>query len=374
MLHAVIMAGGSGTRFWPASRNLRPKQLLKLAGDRTLLAATIDRLGKIIPSERVWIATGHALADTIRQELPGWASPPRSGQMLVEPCKRDTAACIGLAAITLLRRDPEAIMAVMPSDHVIHSDELFQQAIMAAAEIVRQRPERFVTFGIKPTYPAECFGYIERGAIVPNSDLPAAAPGGLAANLVVSRVAHFREKPAASVAREYLESGKFLWNSGIFVWSAATILAALHRYQPELARQLMTIQAALGRPDFATVLEREFSAMRGISIDYAVMEHARDVLVIEAPFQWDDVGSWQAIARLEGADAAGNTIRAKHLGINTTGTIVRSDDEHLIVTLGLQDCVVVRTADATLVARKQDEEGIRQVVKELEERGWREYL
>ncbi len=363
MLHAVIMAGGSGTRFWPASRSLRPKQLLALTGQQTMLQSTVTRLDGLMPSERIWIATGKILADPIAEQLP---TVPCEN-ILVEPCKRDTAACIGLAALALLQKDPEAVMAVMPSDHVIAEPGPFQQALLAADELVRERPERFVTFGIKPTYPAESFGYIERGEALENH-WPAAQ------GLNLFRVAKFREKPAATVAREYVDSGRFYWNSGIFVWSARTILASLNHHQPELARRLQTIQAAWGEPNFAEVLDREFSAIRGISIDYAVMEHARDVVVIEAPFTWDDVGSWQAIARLESADADGNTIRAKHLGINTSGTIVRSDDDHLIVTLGLRDCIVVRTKDATLVARKQDEESIRQVVKALEEKDWKEYL
>ncbi len=363
MLHAVIMAGGSGTRFWPASRSLRPKQLLALTGQQTMLQSTVTRLDGLMPSERIWIATGKTLADPIAEQLP---DVPR-GNILVEPCKRDTAACIGLAALALLQKDPDAVMAVMPSDHVIAEPGAFQQALLAADELVRERPDRIVTFGIKPTYPAESFGYIERGEALENH-WPAAE------GLNLYRVAKFREKPAATVAREYVESGKFYWNSGIFVWSARTILAALNHHQPELARRLQTIQQAWDKPDFAEILDREFSAIRGISIDYAVMEHARDVVVIEAPFTWDDVGSWQAIARLDGADADGNTVRAKHLGINTSGTIVRSDDDHLIVTLGLRDCIVVRTNDATLIARKQDEESIRQVVKALEEKNWKEFL
>lgn len=365
MLHAVIMAGGSGTRFWPASRNLRPKQLLKLTGERSMLQATVGRLGTAVPATRTWIATGRILAKPIQAQLPELSVE----QIIVEPCKRDTAACIGLAAITILRHDPEAILAIMPSDHVITPEDEFQRSILAADEIVRARPERFVTFGIRPTYPAESFGYIERGAAVAVADLPAAAR-----DLNIFQVARFREKPAASVAREYLAAGNFAWNSGIFVWSAATILAAIQRHQPELAARLTAINAAWGRADYDAALEREFSAIRGISIDYAVMEHARDVVVIEAPFEWDDVGSWQAIARLEGTDAAGNTVRAKHLGIKTVGTLIHSADDHLIVTLGLEDCIVVRTPDATLIARKQDEEAIRQVVKTLEERGWKEYL
>jgi mannose-1-phosphate guanylyltransferase len=342
---------------------MRPKQLLALTGTQTMLQSTVSRLDGLMPSERIWIATGKSLAEPIAEQLP---ELPHSN-ILVEPCKRDTAACIGLAALALIQKDPEAVMAVMPSDHVIAEPGAFQQALLAADELVRERPDRIVTFGIKPTYPAESFGYIERGKALDNH-WPAAE------GLNLYRVAKFREKPAATVAREYVDSGKFYWNSGIFVWSARTILAALNHHQPELARRLQSIQQAWDKPGFAEILDREFSAIRGISIDYAVMEHARDVVVIEAPFTWDDVGSWQAIARLDGADADGNTVRAKHLGINTSGTIVRSDDDHLIVTLGLRDCIVVRTIDATLIARKQDEESIRQVVKALEEKNWKEFL
>lgn len=187
-------------------------------------------------------------------------------------------------------------------------------------------------------------------------------------------VARFREKPARSVAEEYLASGKFYWNSGIFVWKARTILAAIERYEPQLGEQLGKIAAAVGRPDFEQVLDREFTAIRGKSIDFAVMEHYQPVVVIEAPFTWDDVGSWQALARAAGADADGNTTIGKHLGIRTEGCIVRTSGEHLVVTLGVKDCVVVHTPDATLVASKQEEEAIREVVKALEERQWREYL
>jgi mannose-1-phosphate guanylyltransferase len=364
MLHAVIMAGGSGTRFWPESRDARPKQLLSLAGERTMIQATVDRLGDLVPSERVLIATNARLVEAMRQQLPGLPA----GAILGEPCKRDTAPCIGLAALWVSRDDPEATMVVMPSDHVIGPDSVFQDALRFAASLVDERPGRIVTFGIRPDYPAESFGYIERGealkVIVPDTVGTAAA----------YQVRQFREKPKADVARQYLAAGNFYWNSGIFVWRAATILQALAQHQGEMYERLQRIAAAFGQPDFQAVLAREFDAIRGVSIDYAVMERARDVVVVEAPFDWDDVGSWQAIARLRGADAEGNTTAAKHLGVNTKGTIVRGPGDHLIVTLGLTDCVVVHTPDATLVANKHDEESIRQVVKTIKERGWEEYL
>lgn len=363
MLHAVIMAGGSGTRFWPESRDNRPKQLLTLAGQRSMIQATVDRLGTLVPAEQVLIVTNARLVDAMRGQLPEL----HPDAILGEPCKRDTAPCIGLAAFRLARRDPEAIMAVMPADHVIGPDSAFQAGIRVARGLVQERPDRIVTFGIRPTYAAECFGYIERGETMP---LPADLPLPMQAY----QVRKFREKPQAHMAREYVASGNFYWNSGIFVWRAATIIEALARHQPEMHAHLARIDAATGRTDYAAVLQREFEAIRGISIDYAVMEHARDVVVLEAPFSWDDVGSWQALARLRGSDADGNTIAARHLGLNTQGTIVRGANDHLIVTLGLKDCVVVHTPDATLVANKHDEESIRHLVKMIQEQGWREFL
>ncbi|MBL9122029.1 MAG: mannose-1-phosphate guanylyltransferase [Planctomycetaceae bacterium] len=360
MLHAVIMAGGSGTRFWPESRNARPKQLLRLAGDSTMLQATVARLGRLVPVERMLIATNQSLVPAIAAQLP---ELPKSA-LLGEPCKRDTAPCIGLAALLLLRSDPDATMAVMPSDHVISPDEVFQQALRQAAALVDGQPERIVTFGIRPTYPAESFGYIERGA-------PLEVAAGDAPAFQVKR---FREKPQAEIAREYLLSGNFYWNAGIFVWKAATIARALAARQPEMFAQLETIVAAVGQPNYADVLAREFAAIKGISIDYAVMEQATDVVVIEAPFRWDDVGSWQSLARLRSSDADGNTIAGKFLGLNTQGSIVRGPKDHLIVTLGLKDVIVVHTPDATLVANKHDEEAIRQLTKLMEERGMKEYL
>ena len=213
MLHAIVMAGGSGTRFWPASRAALPKQLLPLAGDRTLLENTIERLEGLVPPDRTMVVTSARLLDAVRAQLPGL---PESG-LVGEPCKRDTAPCIGLAALLVSRTDPDATMAVMPSDHVIRPAEKFRDAIRQGERLVAATPGRLVTFGIRPTYPAESFGYIQQGEPLPvgADDSPACA------------VARFREKPPASVAREYLAAGTYLWNAGIFVWKAATILAAL---------------------------------------------------------------------------------------------------------------------------------------------------
>ncbi|MCE2725764.1 MAG: NTP transferase domain-containing protein [Planctomycetaceae bacterium] len=360
MLHAIVMAGGSGTRFWPASRAALPKQLLPLAGERTLLEDTVARLEGLVPPERVLVVTSARLLDAARRQLP---QVPESG-LVGEPCKRDTAPCIGLAALLVSRHDPDATMAVMPSDHVIAPAAKFQDAIRQAAALVEAAPGRLVTFGIRPTYPAESFGYIQQGAAL------AVAPGAAPAHVV----ARFREKPPAQVAAEYLAAGDSLWNAGIFVWKAATILAALRERQPDCLAHLERIAAAWDGPDREAVFAREFAAIKGISIDYAVLEHAADVVVIEAPFTWDDLGGWSAVARQRGVDAEGNTIVGRHLGIDSVRTIVHAAGDHLVVTMGLEDMLVVHTPDATLVADRTREETVRKVVAELEQRGWQEYL
>lgn len=359
MLHALIMAGGSGTRFWPASRNNRPKQLLSLAGNRSMIQATVSRLGALIPAERVLILTNQRLVEPIKTQL---AELPAES-ILGEPCKRDTAPCVGLAAAMMAARDPDATMVVMPADHVISPDEVFQQAISQAAGLVEQDPQRIVTFGIRPTYAAESFGYIERGE--PLADAGPAA---------TYQVRCFREKPTADVAQQYLESGEHYWNSGIFVWRAQTILCALEKFAPEIYQHIARIGSAIGTPEFSTTLQCEFQAIEGKSIDYAVMEHYRNVAVIEAPYQWDDLGSWRALARLHGADGDSNTRLGRTLAVRTSNTIVRTTDQHLVATIGVDNIIVVHTPDATLVVSQDDEEAVREVVKLIEENGWDEYL
>lgn len=367
MLHAIVMAGGSGTRFWPASRAALPKQLLPLAGRSTLLEDTVARLEGLVPPERLMVVTSSRLLPAVRRQLP---DVPDEG-LVGEPCKRDTAPCIGLAALLVLRHDPEATMAVMPSDHVIEPAAAFRGAIRQAEALVDAAPGRLVTFGIRPTYPAEGFGYIQAAEVIPPPSFSRRAD---ITDAPVHRVARFKEKPPASVARDYLAAGNYLWNAGIFVWRAATIVEALSRQQPECLARLEAIAAAWDTPQRDEVFAGEFAAIKGISIDYAVLEHAADVAVIEAPFTWDDLGGWSAVARQRGADDAGNTLVGRHLAIGTTDTVVHSDEGHLVVTIGLDGLLVVHTADATLVATRAREEQVRQVVAELEKRGWSDVL
>ena len=359
MLHATIMAGGAGTRFWPASRKTTPKQLLNLTGDRSMIQSTVDRLEGLCPSENILIVTNQVLVDSIAKQLPG---VPRDS-IIGEPAKRDTAPCVGLAAAWIAKKDPDATMVVMPADHVIGPDDVFQDALNHASALVDEDPTRIVTFGIKPSYPAEVFGYIERGET--------SIEGAKFSTFEVNR---FREKPDLATAKEFLASGSFYWNSGIFVWKAQTILDALAKHEPEMFAHLQKIADSIGTESFSQTLEKEFCAIKGTSIDYAVMERYDNVLVVEAPYQWDDLGNWSAVPRLKGTNSEGNTIEGDHLGIDTENSIIRSENGHLIVTVGMKDCIVVHTADATLIADKNNEGAIKDVVAELKRLKMDKYL
>jgi len=353
------MAGGSGTRFWPASRHNEPKQMLHLVGEETMLQATCGRLSGLVSPEHTLVMTSLHLVDSARQQLP--EIPPE--HIVGEPAKRDTAACIALAAAMVLRADRDAVMLVLPADHVISTDNQFHDCVRNGQELIEKSQERIVTFGIRPSYAAESFGYVQRGE--PLTDCTCSG---------AYRVASFREKPNRETADKYLQSGNYYWNSGIFMWRADTILNALRRFEPDMMRHIDAISAAVGTPGFNVTLKREFGQIIGRSIDYSVMERYHDVAVIEAHFRWDDVGSWQAIGRLTPPDEQGNCVRGKYLPIQSQRMIVYGSEKHLLVTIGLQDMIVVHTENATLVAPKEEEERVREVVKQLQTRDWTEYL
>ena len=356
---ATIMAGGAGTRFWPASRQHHPKQLLKLTGDRSMLQSTVDRLSGFCDPAKLLILTNKILVGPIAEQLP----QVPADNVVGEPAKRDTAACIALSAALIAAKDPEAIMIVMPSDHVIAPDDVFQQSLRSAAKLVDEDPSRIITFGIKPSYPAEVFGYIERsGNSMEGADFPSFT------------VKKFREKPDAKTAQEFIAAGTFYWNAGIFVWKVKTILNALKQFEPVLFSHIEKISAAIGTEDYENVLEKEFCAIDGPSIDYAVLERYDNVCVVEAPFNWDDLGNWTALPSIRGQDDAGNTVEAKHLNIGSKNCIVYSETDHLIVTVGMEECIVVNTGDATLIANRKDESAIKQIVAELKNREWEEFL
>ncbi|MCA9079416.1 MAG: NTP transferase domain-containing protein [Planctomycetaceae bacterium] len=357
MLHAVIMAGGSGTRFWPLSRQAVPKQFLQLGGDRSLIQQAFDRCQPWIPGERMWVVTNARLAELTHEHLP---EVPRA-HILQEPCARNTAPCVALAAMCLLQEDPDAVMLVMPADHVIGPAEQFHDAVERASRLVAQDPEQLVLFGVPPNAPSTGYGYIERGDTISGHD---------GAFVVKS----FREKPNRDTAEEYLRAGTFFWNCGIFVWRADRILAALRQHEPNLVALVEQLRSDFGRPTWDATLAELFPQMKSISIDYAVLEHEQRISVVEAPFDWDDVGSWLAMERLHGHDGQQNTIVGLHRGVRTHNCIIRSGPDHLIATLGIENCIIVHTPQATLVADRREEGAMRELVDLLGKAGDDEYL
>ena len=359
MLHAVIMAGGSGTRFWPMSRRNRPKHLLPLAGSQTLIQRTVRRIAPLVPPDRTWVITAADHADEVRRQL----SELPAESIIAEPCRRDTAPCIGLAAALVTRNDPAATLVVMPADHVIEPDGEFCHAVEAGVRLIEEDPRRLITFGIKPQRPATGFGYIHRGARLRGDATPAAFA-----------VHRFIEKPAREVAEQLVQSGEYYWNSGIFVWSAATISREIRAVRPQLTDALARISDAWESPSRATVLAAEYDKIEPISIDYAVLEKSQNVVVIEAEFRWDDVGNWGAIERLAGVDRDGNTVVGKHCGIETRSNVVLTDSDHLIATLGVENLIIVHCGDATLVANRDQEESVKKLVELIRQRGLEKFL
>ena len=359
MLHAMIMAGGGGTRFWPRSRAARPKQFLTFSGDRTLLQATLDRVAGPIPAERTWVVTGAAHAAEAARQLPELPA----GRVVGEPFGRDTAACIGLGAALVARDDPAAVMIVMPADHVIEPIAEFQRAAHAAAQFAEEFPDALLTFGVPPTYPATGYGYIQRG--------PAA---GQRLGITLSKVEAFKEKPDAETAERFVASGDYFWNAGIFVWKAATILRELQRNCPALFAAIERIAEAWDTPEQDDVFRAEYEGLQKISIDFAVMEKAKQVMVIAAPYQWDDVGSWLALERRLPQDADGNTVQATHSGINTKNCVIVGDAGRLITTIGVKDLLIVQDGDSVLVADRADEATVKQLVDQLKARGLGRFL
>ncbi|MFP5373132.1 MAG: mannose-1-phosphate guanylyltransferase [Actinomycetes bacterium] len=359
MRHAVIMAGGSGTRLWPLSRADRPKQLLDVVHDgdggaHSLLAEAFARLRTVLPADRIWICTAARYGAQVAAALPE-LHPDR---LVLEPVARDTANAVGLTAALVADVDPEAEIAVVSADHVIRPVERFTAVLETASRALAVRPDALVTLGIRPTAPATGFGYVQRGA-------PTEVPG-------VSEAASFREKPDLATAEAYLASGDYLWNSGMFVWRARTVLDALARHLPATSEGLRRIVAAEPGPARDAVLAEVFPGLQKISVDYAVLEPAATepgrVLVADLDVEWLDVGSWPAIAATL-ARQGGDAVRGLAVVVDGSGNIVFCDDPgHLVALVGIRDSVVVHTADVTMVCPVADAERVKQLLAAVEER------
>jgi mannose-1-phosphate guanylyltransferase len=354
--YAVILAGGSGTRFWPASRRRRPKQLLPgVFGTRTLLENTIDRIRPLISADHTLVLTNRALKAQTAQLLSGI---PRS-QIVAEPASRNTAPAIGLAAQEVLRRDPDGIIVVLPSDHLIAKPAAFRRTLNAAIRWAAVG-ERSVLIGMQPSSAHTGFGYIHRSR--------------LAAHLSgqrIYRVTDFTEKPSANVARNYLASGQYLWNGGMFVWRASTLLVNLERFTPQIARGLKRIAEA-GGAQSRKALDSFYPRLPKISIDYAVAEKAKDMYVIAADLGWSDVGSWPEVYSRRPKDRNGNARPPNSFCFGAQGNLILA--RKFVAAVGVRDLVIVETADAILVASRNQGQQVGTAVTAMRRAGWKELL
>lgn len=358
-LYAVIMAGGVGSRLWPRSRGSTPKQFLDLLGARTMLQETVDRIEPLVPLARVLVVVSQEHAATVGQQIPGLPIE----NIILEPGPRGTAPCIGLAAVALQLRDPDALMAVFPADHRIADGAGFRQAIAAAAEVACD--DYLVTLGITPSQPHTGYGYIQRGE-------PLADANGL----TPFAVQRFAEKPDAAAARKFVDSGEYYWNGGIFIWQARAILAEMDRLLPDLHTELQAVGRVWGSPACEAVLAGAWQRVPRVTIDYGVMEKAARVAVVPVDIGWDDVGNWATLSTFVDQDERGNTQRGRGAAVmlDTADTYVYASAGRLVATLGLEGFVVVDTPDALLICPKDCAQDVRDVVEQLKADGMQEYL
>ncbi|MDD3180680.1 MAG: sugar phosphate nucleotidyltransferase [Opitutaceae bacterium] len=347
----VIMAGGRGERFWPQSRLHQPKHLLPIVGGKPMLAQTIDRLGTLVPKENVLVITTQTQAPAVRAICP--ELPPAN--VIAEPVGRDTAAATGLALLLVKRRNPKAAFAMLPADHVIHDVAEFSR-VLTTAFMAAENGEILVTLGIKPTEPATGYGYIQQAGVWGKID-----------GRSVFTVKRFVEKPSINLAQDYLASGDYLWNAGMFIWRVPVVEAAFKLHVPELFAGLQAIETALAAgEDLGLALWRLYPKLTKRSIDYALMEKAGNVVVVPATFDWDDVGAWPGISRHFPSDTAGNIARGPTVIEGGAKNIVQSTEGHLVALVGVDDLIVVHTPDATLVCARDKAQEIKKLLQRLE--------
>ena len=355
--YAIILAGGRGERFWPVSRQKQPKHLLHLLGKRSFLQMTVDRVRRLVPLQNLLVITNEAHKEAVREQLPDL---PRSN-IIAEPCGRDTCAAVALGAAVVGARSTTAVMAFLPADHAIPEPQKFQR-VLADCYAVAERGRVIVTIGIKPTEPATGYGYIQVGPPLPH---PRRA-GRIRTEFY--KAERFVEKPTSERAAQYLASGNYRWNAGMFVWSFVTITEGLAMHQPDMAEACRRWFDAVGSRRFARLLADDYQRLKRISIDYALMEHAQNVTVAAGDFAWDDVGSWIALGRHMPADEAGNCIRGDVLQLDAMQNLVfdsRTAQRGLVTLLGIRDAVVVLTDDAVLVADKNQTHRMKDLVARL---------
>ncbi len=330
MQYAVIMAGGSGTRFWPLSTTKNPKQCLSLISNKPLIQETIERLLPLFPKENIYIATNQKLAEKIGKIIPS--------KYIIEPCARNTTACIGLACVELLKNDPEAIIFIETADHVYKDTQLYLNHIKQAIELAKQ--DKIAIIGIKPTYPSTGFGYIKQGEKYKEAYL----------------VEEFKEKPNKETAKQFLEDGNYLWNSGMFIFKAQTMLNELKKYKQKIYNSLMNIYNGEN-------IEKEFENIESISIDYSIAENSDKLIMIRGEFPWDDVGSYLSLERMREKDENGNIVQGKFVNIDSKDNIVFANKP--IATVGVNNLIIVQTDEVTLILPKDREQEVKEICKKF---------
>ncbi|MFC1613835.1 mannose-1-phosphate guanylyltransferase [Gemmatimonadota bacterium] len=349
-LAIVIMAGGAGTRFWPLSTAEKPKQFLHLFGERSLLQQSYDRVKDLVPPERILVLTNRSLTALVREQLP---ELPGSN-VIGEPLRRDTAAAVALASLICRRRFGDPVTAVLTADHLIKPVELFHQTLISCAAAAAAEPVLY-TFGIRPTYPATCYGYLERGEKVAGDR-----------GVEHYHLLRFKEKPDQATAGEYLDTGRYYWNSGMFVWKVGTILAEYERQLPEYLAHLRPAVEQEGTAAWEDALREGFEQLKATSVDYGIMEGASAVRTVESTFYWNDVGGWLALEEFLEKDGAGNVGRGKLEALESTGNLVFCENpEETVALVGVEGLVVVRAGKKTLIVPREKAELIKELVKKL---------
>lgn len=357
---ALIMAGGKGERFWPRSRVNLPKQFLSLTDDgKTMIQLTVERIKPLVDIKDVYIATNKNYKELVKEQLPDL--PEKN--ILCEPVGRNTAPCIGLGAVHVLSqcekdKEEDATMIVLPSDHLIKSNDIFIETFKDACATAEAGPN-LVTIGITPNYPETGYGYIKYDKASKSE--------------AAYTVEKFVEKPDLDTAKSYLESGDYLWNSGMFIWKVSTVLDCFKKFMPSTYEGLMDIKAAIGTDNQETVLEDKFPTLESQSVDYGIMEKADNIFILPGNFGWDDVGSWLAVGRIKKNDEEGNVVNGNVITVNTKNCVLEGHNK-LIATVGLRDMVVVDTEDAILISTKENAGEIKQVLAKLRENNKNQYL
>ena len=357
-LYGVLMAGGTGTRFWPRSRKASPKQVLNIVQERTMIQATVDRLEGLVDANRLLIVTNAQQKVLINEQLPELADE----NFVLEPFGRNTAPCIGLAAAHIAAHDPDGVMVVLPADHLITDVKTFQSALQTAADHAVEH-DGLVTLGIMPYEPATGYGYIQSGDQVAENNGHA-----------VYRVQSFAEKPNLETAKRFLESGGFFWNSGMFIWKASTILKEISQQLPDIYEPLQEVQACIGQDNYQAKLEEMYQQIRGISIDFGVMQEASNVFVIPTEMGWNDVGSWATVYDISEKDEQGVASETKNLiNVDSKNCYAYSPDK-AVALVGVEDLMVVDTGDAILICKRDAAQSVKDVVESLKKNGQDHYL